>query len=163
MRAKIQVKGIKDFDILTLHYNRRFNLPSEMKTALAAYIRNTDEMIPLPDFDDMKEISLEAVQVNIPLDDTNDSDIILFLSKIKKGYRSSVIKSIFRNRLQEPVVFAALASSKDIVIKKPVPAKKTSDNKKIETEVNTTSTESEAQINSEDEWDVFSGGFITNY
>lgn len=164
MRVKIQIKGIRDFDILTLHYNRRFNLPLEIKTALAAYIRNTGEMIPLPSFDDVKEITLEAVQVNIPLDDINDSDIINFLSKIKKGYRASVIKSIFRNKLQEPVICASLIDgNNDIVIKKAVPIKETHINEKPKTEVKTTSTKPEAPGIIENEWDVFSGGFITNY
>ena len=163
MRFKIQLNGIKDLDLLSLYYNRQFRFPEEVKRTLCAYVSNNDYSVLLPDH--MKEtiVPFTPVQINISLDDREDKDVIFFLQKIKKGYRSAAVKSIFRNYLQRPAIDVFLISGSEIILRKEKghiePQK---EHKEVEKQKPLTTT-IQPDENTEDEFDIFSGDFIKNY
>lgn len=163
MRFKIQLSGIKDIDLLALFYNRRFRFADEVKASLIAYVSKKGYIVFLPEPDTEISISLAPVQINIPLDDKEDKETIVFLKSIKHGCRSAAIKSIFRNMLQEPVIYAFLATGNKVI---PEPQKTVheapqEDISKASTQLKTNG--ETALEEAEDEFDIFSGDFITNY
>lgn len=165
MRIKIQIKGIKDLDLLTLYYHRNFNLAEEIKSALKYYVRKTGEKIPVPDTNNLKEILLDAVNIYIVFDDIEEADIIKFLSHIKQGHKTFVIKTIFRNEIQEPVILNSIDSKQTVQKKEKISSlqykkavyPKTTKKKENMPETNIT------ENADNEEWDMFSGDFITNY
>ncbi len=156
MRVKMQLSGIKDLDLISLHYNKEFNLPREMRLALKAYAEGKECVIALPKQDNRAKYALNAVQINIPLH-SEDDKVVTLLKSLKNGCRSAAIKAIFRNCLQEPCIFAFLEDGSEIARAAPKKLAKTA-----QPIFNSLPEKVEIPEENEDDFDIFSDGFITN-
>jgi hypothetical protein len=78
-----------------------------MKEALKSYVRNEPVFFKLPvkkpDSDNLEKI--KNAQFHIKLDETEDSDLILFLQGLKKFYRNSFLKNLLRGYLAGPAAY----------------------------------------------------------
>lgn len=116
MLIKLRIYRKHDIDLLALLANSSFNFVDAVKNSLRIYVRGTGKKISLPvDYTYNRVIDYFSVQVNIPLSETTDADIISFVQRIPKGSRNCLIKSLLRNCLEAPFFEGAYA---ELVYKK---------------------------------------------
>lgn len=103
MRLRVELHGTKDIDLIMLHRHPVFDVGVAIKQAVTAYVYGTKTQIPVPgtytaiEDEELKETYLVSVSFN-------DNDVVSWLREIQSGCRTTVIKTILRNYLEEPYI-----------------------------------------------------------
>ena len=100
MKVTIRVHRQHDMDLMSIHRNKAYHLAREMKRALVAYANNEDYTAPEVNFEnEIDGYVPTSVVLHISLDEKKEADqkAIALLDHIRKGYRCSFIKALFRS------------------------------------------------------------------
>lgn len=95
-----------DLDLIYLYKLHGFSLQAAIKTAINAYVSNSNAIIDIPVYPNPpNKIHLpKQIQFHVYLSEKNDYGAIQWISRITKGYRNSVLKNLVRNYINSPVL-----------------------------------------------------------
>lgn len=107
MDITVRLYKLHDYDLIYLYKNLHYPIKDAMKRALTAYVRDEPVFFDFP-ITEVSADQLETIkraQFHIILDDETDSDIIEYLSSLKRFYRNSFLKNLLRGYLTGPVAY----------------------------------------------------------
>lgn len=109
MNVTIRLYKLHDYDLLYLYKNLKFPIGIALKKTLEAYVRKEAIFFNYPINKTVIENDIldkvKNSQLHIKLNDITDRDIIIFLSKLKKNYRNSFLKSLLRGSFLGPISY----------------------------------------------------------
>ena len=90
--------------MLALNHHPAFDFGGSVKYALTSFVRGEKAVVKLPRYEDGFAFGTEPSTICFMLDDTEDKDVLDWISGIQRGYRTTAIKSVLRNMLDLPNV-----------------------------------------------------------
>lgn len=123
-KITIRIHRQHDMDLMSIYRNKSYHIAKEIKKALIAYA--TDAVYVPPEVDANNEIDgyvPTSVIVHITLSEKKDDErkALELLSHIKRGYRCSFIKAVFRSFLPYLPLLAYSDDSGFVMAKRKAP------------------------------------------
>lgn len=102
MNQSVRFYWQHDLDLIALTVHPNFDFSGWFKRAIIAWVRGEELTIPLPLEPQPFTVNMENKKICFYLSPENDDDVIKALQEIRKGYRNSAMKLIFRTYLERP-------------------------------------------------------------
>ena len=104
MDIRLDISGSKDIDLFALKDEETFNLENAILKALKSYVEGKKIEISVPFITQYDNRDFSRCSVHIYVSEKKEPELCSFVESIPDGFRSIVIKSIFRNFLSVPAI-----------------------------------------------------------